>query len=78
MIDLKRLYESMPSELQRRVSCHDLKQIVDNYSLHNSDKIERLRKATERLLAFMEWGLSPVERVNAIIEAKQALEETQP
>jgi hypothetical protein len=42
------------------------------------EKFERLRKATDRLIAFMEWGLSPVEKAAAIIEAKEALEETSP
>ena len=32
MIDLKRLYDSMPEDLQRKVSCHDLKQTVDKYN----------------------------------------------
>lgn len=32
MIDLKRLYESMPTDLQQKVSCHDLKQTVDKYN----------------------------------------------
>lgn len=39
---------------------------------------ERLRLATERLLAFVQWGMSPVERDAAIHEAKDALEGVKP
>jgi len=32
MIDLKKLWEAMPRDVQRKISCHDLKRIVDNYN----------------------------------------------
>jgi hypothetical protein len=32
MIDLKTLWNAMPPNVQRKMSCHDLKQIVDNYN----------------------------------------------
>lgn len=32
MIDLKKLWEAMPPDVQRKISCHDLKRIVDNYN----------------------------------------------
>jgi hypothetical protein len=41
-------------------------------------KIERLRKALERLLAFIEWGMSLTEKRAAAQEAREALEETKP
>jgi len=31
-LDLKRLYQSMPKHLQKKVSCHDLKLICDAYN----------------------------------------------
>jgi hypothetical protein len=31
-IELKRLYQSMPKHLQKKVSCHDLKLICDAYN----------------------------------------------
>ena len=34
MIDLKKLWEAMPRDVQRKISCHDLKRIVDNYNSH--------------------------------------------
>lgn len=32
MIDLKNLWEAMPLDVQRKISCHDLKRITDNYN----------------------------------------------
>jgi len=32
MIDIKKLWEAMPRDVQRKISCHDLKRIVDNYN----------------------------------------------
>lgn len=32
MIDLKKLWEAMPRDVQRKISCHDLKRIADNYN----------------------------------------------
>ena len=32
MIDIKELWEAMPRDVQRKISCHDLKRIVDNYN----------------------------------------------
>jgi hypothetical protein len=32
MIEIKKLWESMPRDVQRKISCHDLKRIVDNYN----------------------------------------------
>jgi len=37
MIDIKKLYDSMPPSLQRKVSCEDLKRTVDSYN--QSDKL---------------------------------------
>ena len=32
MIDLTKLWNAMPPDVQRKISCHDLKRIVDNYN----------------------------------------------
>jgi hypothetical protein len=32
MIDLEKLWNAMPRDVQRKISCHDLKRIVDNYN----------------------------------------------
>lgn len=32
MIDLKTLWNAMPQDMQRKISCHDLKRTVDNYN----------------------------------------------
>jgi len=37
MIDLKKLWEAMPRDVQRKISCHDLKRITDNYNADNQE-----------------------------------------
>ena len=32
MIDLKKLWDSMPRDVQKKISLHDLKRTVDNYN----------------------------------------------
>jgi hypothetical protein len=35
-MNISKLWEAMPQDVQRKISCHDLKRIVDNYNGHCS------------------------------------------
>lgn len=48
MIDIKKLWEAMPRDVQRKISCHDLKRTVDAY---NQPKTMTLEEFIEKLYA---------------------------
>ena len=75
MIDLKRLYEAMPADLQRKVSCHDLKRTVDNYNGGTTPLREAARYALQRLETIRETHPSlsvdaDIERVRLALDSE--------
>ena len=57
MIDLKKLWEAMPRDVQSKISCHDLKRIVNNYN-GDPPKMEGESEASKWLLAKIKNALN--------------------
>lgn len=66
-IDLTKLWEAMPPDVQRKISMHDLRRIIDNYN-ETADEPPRKFDPTAIL---KEWATSNLRQVRVNVTARE-------